>query len=401
MTGARRSLAVAGLVTVLVVLLGATGRAAAYPQFQLSTGNDRCTACHLSPAGGGLLSEYGRDEAGSTISNGGDGRLLGGRWSPPSWLALGADLRVAGLAKRISVDRDFPGYLDDQGAPVSEPATTITDTALFPMQADVYAQAGGRGVTFNLTLGLRGAARGRQPGAVEYLASREHYLMYERPSGLYARAGRFQPVFGLRSQDHTAYVRRYLGQHTLEEPYGLAVGKHGVRTEWHLSAFVPPPVARLGTGRARGLAGYLERRFMDDTAALAVQARLDDVPGGATRATAGLVGKRWLPQSKLMVLAELDVAREWMDGPIPSRTQLAWHLSGSRFVAPGVMVGAGLQRWEPDLVLRSTARDAVEVNLQYFPRAHVELHLLLRAEMLGGDADHLGLVNLLQVHYYL
>ena len=389
------------VVALAGTLIALTGRADAYPQFQLSTGNDRCTACHISPAGGGQLNEFGRDEAGSTISDGGDGRLLGGRWTPPSWLALGADVRVAGLAKRIRVDRDFPGYLDDEGAPVSEPATTITSTALFPMQADLYARAGGRAFSFNITLGLRGAARSRQPEVIDYLASREHYLMYERASGLYARAGRFHPIFGLRSQDHTAYVRRYLGQNTLEEPYGLAVGQHGVRSEWHLSAFVPNPLARLGIARARGLAGYAERRILDDSAAVAMQTRIDNIPGELTRVTVGAVGKRWLPEARLMVLAELDVAREWLPGPAPGLTQLAWQLGLSRFVADGVMVGAGLHRWEPDLELRSSARDAFELNLQYFPRAHVELHLLLRGEMLGGDADHPSLLSLLQVHYYL
>ena len=60
----------------LFVVLARGERADAYPQFQLSLGPDRCTACHFSPAGGGLLNDYGRDEAGSTISRGGDGRFL-------------------------------------------------------------------------------------------------------------------------------------------------------------------------------------------------------------------------------------------------------------------------------------------------------------------------------------
>ena len=86
------------IVFVFVVgacLLAAAGRADAYPQFQFSSGTNRCSQCHYSPAGGGLITQWGRDESGDTISLGGDGGLLHGAWSPPSWLALGADIRLA------------------------------------------------------------------------------------------------------------------------------------------------------------------------------------------------------------------------------------------------------------------------------------------------------------------
>ena len=63
------------------------------------------------------------------------------------------------------------------------------------------------------------------------------------------------------------------------------------------------------------------------------------------------------------------------------------------------MVGAAVHRWQPDFRSRTT-RDAVELNLQYFPIAHLELHLLTRVSG-EGDFDDPGLLSLLQVHYYL
>jgi hypothetical protein len=68
-------------------------------------------------------------------------------------------------------------------------------------------------------------------------------------------------------------------------------------------------------------------------------------------------------------------------------------------VARGVLVGAALHRWQPDLRLRSS-RDAVEINVQYFPTAHVELHLLTRVSG-EGQLDDPGLLSMLQLHYYL
>ncbi len=363
----------------LLILVALATPAYAYPQFQLAMGVDRCTACHYSPAGGGLINDYGRNEAGDTISRGGDGRFLHGLWEPPSWLLLGLDLRGATAVKYQNQDREL---------------------LAFPMQTDVYVRAGGESISFNLTAGLRGGARSPQPPLVERLVSREHYLMYQRESGSYIRAGRFFPVFGVRTQDHTAYVRRYLGQHTLEEPYGVAVGISGTSSEAHLSAFVPRPVELLGSGvKASGITAYYERRFYDDTAAIATQARFATA-STHTLATAGLVGKRWFPAAEVMLLGELDLQRQsFADSIGPTRYQLAAYGSASKFVARGVMVGAAVHRWQPDL-RRHSARDAVELNVQYFPRAHFELHLLTRIGGSGGFDDP-GLLTFLQLHYYL
>jgi hypothetical protein len=372
---------VRGLIGPIIIawLCAVPAIAAAYPQFQLSLGPDRCLACHFSPAGGGLINDYGRNEAGDTISRGGDGRFLHGAWESPAWLQLGLDLRGAAAIKRERGDREL---------------------LAFPMQTDVYVRAGSEAVSLNLTAGMRGVAREGQPPLVERLVSREHYVMYQRETGSYVRAGRFFPVFGIRSQDHTAYVRRYLGFHTLEEPYGVAGGLFGERWEAHVSAFVPRPIEFLGAGvRARGVALYYERRMFDDTAALAFQARLADSPDDH-RLLGGVVGKRWFADAGVMLLGELDLQRQSFTAPrSPTRYQLAGYGGASKFVARGWMVGAAVHHWQPDLRVRS-ARNAAEINVQYFPRAHLELHLLTRAGG-SGDFEDPGLLTLLQLHYYL
>lgn len=370
-------LIVRAIVLALVLLAIEPRTAAAYPQFQLMFDVDRCLACHYSPAGGGLLTEYGRDEGATTIGRGGDGRFLHGLWEPPSWLALGADVRLAGIAKR------------QLGA---------TELLGFPMQTDLYARAAGEHLSFNLTAGLRGGARDPQPRLVERLASREHYLMYQGDDGAYVRAGRFTPVFGVRSQDHTAYVRRYLGLGTLEEPYGVAGGWYGDTWDAHASVFVPRPLEFLGAGTlARGASLYAERRFADGAFALAGQARAAFGPDD-TRLLVGTVMRRWFSGAKLLLLGELDVQRQSFDVG-PTRYQVAGYLGASTFVTRGVMVGAGLHHWQPDLRAR-TSRDALELNVQLFPYAHVELHLLGRIAG-AGDFDDPSTLAMLQLHYYL
>jgi hypothetical protein len=370
--------ALAAVVGIAIVM--AAGRADAYPQFQLSTGNDRCSACHFGPAGGGLLTDFGRGEAANTISRGGDGAFLHGLWLPPDWLALGLDLRGATAVKQRGDQREL---------------------LAFPMQADVYARVGGERVSFTLTAGLRGGARAPQPPLVERLASREHYVMYQRESGSYLRAGRFYPVFGLRTADHTAYVRRNLGFGLLEEPYAIGGGIFRGPWELHVTGFVPNPIAFLAAGvRATGVAAYAERRILDEDAVVGGQARVA-VSGADTRFTVGVVGKRWFPRAGLLFMGEVDLQLQTFAADAgPRRFQLATYLSATQRLARGIELGVALHRWHPDLGVRS-ARDALEINLQYFPRAHLELHLLARVDAQGNDLDAPGVLALLQLHYYL
>ncbi len=370
------------ILALALVLTG--GDAIAYPQFQLAAGAERCQLCHLSPAGGGLLSDYGRSETGDTISGRGDGSLLHGAWTPPDWLALGGDARGVVLVKQLDGE--------------------AVDLLAFPMQLDLYARAVGGPVSLNVTVGLRGAARDRPAASAvtDWLASREHYLMYQRADdGPYLRAGRFFPVFGLRTQDHTAYPRRYLGQHTLEEPYAVGAGTTGTGWEAHTSAFVPNPVANTGAGpRATGATAYYERRLAADTRAIAAQAKVA-VTGDDRRYTVGAVGKWWLEGPALMVLSELDAQVQTFAGDGAARLQLIGYLGVTRMMLPGWMIGGAVQRFAPDLMLRGSTRTAVELDLQAFPWAHVEVHLLMRAEATGGDTLTPNLLSLLQLHYFL
>jgi hypothetical protein len=271
------------------------------------------------------------------------------------------------------------------------------------MQADLYTRVAVGPVSLNLTVGLNGSARERSAGAnaLNYVASPEHYLMYERePGGLYVRAGRFFPQFGLRSQDHTAYPRRYLDQYTLEEPYALELGLTGGRWQAHVAGFLGNPVPFTGAGAAAsGGTLYYERYLAGGNLSVAGQARVA-ITDADQRYTLGAVGKYWFEGPGLLALAELDVQRQRIDGSA-GRNQLVGYAGLTKLIMPGYMIGVALQRWAPDLTLQGSTRNALELNVQAFPVAHVELHLLTRVEATGGDTTDPNLLALLQLHYYL
>ncbi len=372
-----------GLLLVIAVLVTAPSAARAYPQLQFSTDHVRCGECHFAPAGGGLLADYGREEAGDVISRGGDGRFLHGRWTPPSWLALGGDLRLAGL-------------VHDQGD-----RQGIT-TAVFPMQADVYLRAAVDAWSAYVNVGYRGATRPVMPSLASRFVSREHYLMWrDDERGWYLRAGRFFAPYGLRLHEHTAYVRRFLGFNLLEEPYALSGGFADDRSELHVTAFAPDFVRAPIGPRGAGVAAFYERRVAT-TAAYGAQAKVT-IGDADRRATGGAIGKLYLARPRVQLLAEADLVRQTFAQVDAPRWQLLGYLGAAWFPTRGLIAQLTLERWDQDLGVSGLARSAAGVHLQWFPTAHVELSLWGRVAMVGsGDDDGpLAKTLLLQLHYYL
>jgi hypothetical protein len=385
-----------GLAVLGLVALAGAERAAAYPQFQFSTYSARCNLCHFSPSGGGLINGFGRSESGETISRGGNGEFLHGLWSPPEFLALGLDLR---------------------GATALKDNATEPQLLYFPMQVDLYGRVAVSGVSANFTLGLRGAARGVPAGAgeersaLDRVVSREHYLMYET-GYWYARAGRYHAPYGLRSQDHSEYVRRYLGQHTLEETYNVSGGYVADEYEWHATVFGPAPVflfsgnpdldnAPVGSDGFGGTF-YYENRNEEQNGSFGVQARAD-VREALSRYWVGGLYKRYYEEQKLMLLSQLDLGVGTLGGDIDADPMLllSAHLGLSYFLTRGVMLNAIVERYDPDVLLSSRARDAASLTVQYFPYAHIELHLIGRMEFQGQDYAAPVPMGMLMLHYYL
>jgi len=384
------------LLAFAVSLVVLDGRAFAYPQFQFSSGTTRCSQCHYSPSGGGLLTSWGRDESADTISLGGDGGFLHGLWSPPSWLALGADARLAGT---ITAD-------GGQESPRS---------AWFPMQGDLYAR-----IAFNdafslyLEGGARGEARPPDPNNTALVTtlpnrfiSREHYLMW-RPSatGPYARLGRFYAPYGLRFVEHIYYVRRFLGYNLFDETYTASGGFVGEEWEMHLSVFTPPPssfpdpLASVGT-RESGGAAYFEKR-LNAMAALAGQLRIG-IGSETSHYQGGAVGKLWLEGAKLLLLGEADFVRQQVAAGSIGVNQFVSYLGGTVLPVRGLMIGLAYERFQENLSVNRTGHNAFDAQINFFPWAHIELVVIGRYQMNGWTAGDGPSNKLLmgQLHYYL
>lgn len=375
-------------VIAALALWAAPRAASAYPQWQFSSGAERCNQCHFAPAGGGLITGYGRDAAGEELSTWeGDGGFLHGAVDLPSWLALGGDLRGMVLSHDAG---------DPRGAKLRA----------FPMQADVHARVAlGSSLSVAATAGYLGQVRDAdelqhpnvyQPASGYRFISREHYVMW-RPAALgpYVRAGRFFAPFGLRLAEHTVYTRRDVGLGMLQETYGVSGGVVRKGWELHLTGFAPDFLRDMG-GNERGFAGMLEVR-VGDASALGIQTRIGQQTD-LTRFIGGAFAKTWIEPAKLMLMAEGDLIHNTFGGDVTARQQAVAYLGATLLPIKGIWVSAYGEFSQTSLNVKDTATTAGTLQLNWFPCPHFELVLLGRQQMTGQDAMRTAFF---QVHYYL
>jgi hypothetical protein len=194
---------------VLAFACGLAGAASAEPHM-LSKQYTRCTSCHVSPTGGGLLSSYGRALSATELSTvatpvaatesdppreeGFLFGLLGKRIKP---VELGISLRPSRLRYT------FPGGSTSRG--------------LF-MNADVSAAVTKNGWTAAGTLA-------RKPSPDGSFAPIDYWFGKLPEGGVGVRAGRFMPAYGVFLADHTAFNRVFLELTQYDQVLGAEVSQ--------------------------------------------------------------------------------------------------------------------------------------------------------------------------------
>ncbi len=233
-TGTPRGAAAVVLAAAWFLAGWTAGPASAEPTF-LSKQYPRCTACHYSAAGGGLLTPYGRSLSREEISTfgrqgagggpaagapAGEEGFLFGALGSESPLQLGLDVRPSHL------NVDVPGRaIDDRN---------------FLMNLDL--QAAWRRDRWT-AYGAVGRAPGSSAGGGEPI-SYEHWVAYQATEGVSVRGGRFLPAYGVRFADHTSFTRERLDLAQDDQVYGVEVAVSTDRALLQVS---------VGPGRAESL----------------------------------------------------------------------------------------------------------------------------------------------------
>jgi hypothetical protein len=297
------------LFLLTLVGLGLSTRPAHAYAWMIRQGFAECGGCHVDPMGGETLT--------------GMGRVIGQTRLAMPWgiegptdvakLALAVtepdDVRLGGSFRALAV-----GYLES-GRGVA-----------FPMQADLYGAGFIGRFTVALSVGVgrasdryEHASKARLLGDVEdeglLLLSRNHWIGYRLSDAVMLRAGRMNLPFGIRTPEHTLWVRSETEtDRESDQQHGLSVvyGAGRVRSELMLSLgnYQLPGDDR----RQRGYSGYLEylleRRLALGVSSFMLVARreLEADRGTYLRQGHGLT-LRYSPYEPLVVLAEVDAIK--------------------------------------------------------------------------------------------
>ncbi len=177
-----------------------------------------CTVCHVSPTGGGVLSEYGRSLSKELVS---------------TWGVEGEEkfLYVTPSSEKVALGGDFR-FMETE---VKPPAGTKKKRWI-TMQRDLE-------VALTLTNWVAAVTVGENTMATRgsKLLSRRHYLMYKANDELSFRGGRFYPSFGLHLPDHTAIIRRGLGWDQNRETYNFETAWQGEKWQYFATAVFGRP----------------------------------------------------------------------------------------------------------------------------------------------------------------
>lgn len=323
----------------------------AFPEMQRH-GYVNCTTCHVSPNGGGALTEYGRaliTEALSTWGTEAEASTAYLIESKPEWLDLGGDFRT------LYLYRNNPDFKEGQW--------------IF-MQADLETRVKYKGISIGGTVGVKEEQVSAEESEYPFI-SRQHYLMWNIDNKIAVRAGRFHTAFGINIPDHYSTIKRGLGFDQEEENYNLEFSYSGESWSHFVSGFVGQP-DRVEDQRE---SGFALRSTYAPTEKLKFGFSLYKAQHATERrfllGPFAIIGFT----EHLFLLSEMDL--QWKTTKATNaraRGFFSYHKLGWEFYK-GFIAYFAQENQFADLNDSSTHAYSHGVGMQWFPRPHFELQV--------------------------
>ncbi|MGE0398323.1 MAG: hypothetical protein AB7T06_16585, partial [Kofleriaceae bacterium] len=244
--------------------------------------------------------------------------------------------------------------------------------------------------------------------AATYVWAREHYVMWQQKpdegSGLYARVGRFMPVFGLRLAEHPTYTRRFGGVPLYGDTYGLHVAYIDPKFEAHATGFIEDPLISPVVHDSGG-AVYAEYRITErfQAGAEAMITKSDD----DKKFRYGVTAKLHIPEAQLLLQTEWQFYNQVIDttptNPVGGApVQILGNVMGTLSLNDFVQVDIGVGYYNTNIRISELDRECADLNVRYTLTSHIELQLNTRLEMFTlGKGGPTAAYALGQLHYRL
>lgn len=338
---------------VLLMLLAADV-ALSLPRFAARTGS-ACQSCHVNPSGGSMRqafgAQYGREE------------LPVPAWSDDVEIEDFTNL----IANVLGVGADFRTLFFTRQVPDSSGNAATTDNAFWQMQGDLYLNFR---VTKKVQLYLK---KGLYSGFEVF------GLLHVLPERGHLKIGKFVPAYGMKTDDHTAFIRTYTGFSPAAgrpELTGLEAGiapgpaniiaglfnaadGFGGGTSKKALLLRAEGMFRLGSGSFLGVGGNVFRK---------------ELQTGATSTLYGGFGS--LSLGDFTLLGELDLYRT--AGSSASVTGILVYGEANYVVTPGVDLKVAYDFYDPDKDLKTGSISRYSFGFEFFPVSGVEVRPMYR-----------------------
>jgi hypothetical protein len=341
----------------------------AFPEM-VRHGYTQCTACHVSPAGGGVLTPYGRELSGEIMS---------------TWAAKNESQFLHSAIGGKLADKGFLFGGDIRAVQTRTQTSAARDGKLFLMQANIQGAYTTEKFTGVVSVGeindpLSRIIKGDFKSTMYY-----GYLKFSDELGL--RAGRFLPAYGLNLPDHTLAVKQ-----------GLGFGP-GLETDSVELSYLSEHWTILATA-ARSLPNVDEDDSEYSKSINVAYGFLNRMRVGASywEGMGVDVNRRMYGVNAILGfttrfynLTEIDFKHELTQDGFYGLTQLAYE------VYKGLIPYLQYQQQQIKLTDRSTLTKIIGAGFHFYPRPHFEL---------SGEWDHMNMANataesaFLLGHYY-
>lgn len=334
-----------------------------------------CTACHFSPAGGGLLNAYGRTISFEVLSTWGgekEARPFYGAVDSESlnqWLQIGGDMRA------VQVHQENPQVRDGRFIPMQEGIEIATFWSKFTAAAFI-------GKT-NMDWVYRAVAT-------------RYYLMYQALDELTFRVGRFIPTFGLNIPQHTFSTRMGLGFNQGMERDSVEAMWSGEKWNFAFTVSKNPRFSAAGDVE-QGEALQVNYTFADSYRLGASYWYGESET--QRRQIFGLHAVLGFTE-KLYALTEVDYVKR---DPVTNKSFVAGvnHFGKIGYeIYKGFHLQAVEEQSKGDLELDATAFNSYGLGFLFYPRPHFEIEALFSKRHSFSGASVTEDYDYLMLHYY-
>jgi hypothetical protein len=346
----------------------------------MTHGYQDCRACHVSPSGGGLLTDYGRSLSNELMSRWGSEKSaepLFGAIANTDNLKYGGDARAVQFYQHSNSDH------------VNE---------IFRMQQNVEL---GWHASKNVWLvGTVGTKEGptHSPDQGTFLSER-HYVLIQPTDHLTVRVGKFRLNYGLNEPNHSRKIKDALGFPELSETYNLEVAQFNESNE----LFITASMGRLDMARnaeAERSLSVSADQFIGTKSKVGFSTLMGE-SADLRRFLIGLWGAGAVTAHSVL-LGELDhqtshAAADPTKAVNALTGLIRWGYTGSKGLMPYFIY----EHLQEDMSDANTVMWAPGVGVQFMPYPHFEIQAEYQRQMFSSAPNEFTNWALLMLHFYI